>query len=119
MVVERMVHGAPGDERGYYDGGYAYSVLSEVKPQSVACYLFPRESHRRGEWRSQVSRDRKIHHVRQVPPLYLQAASAPQSCSSTSLNSCPGSVVINGGGHHPAPDTFLHDKNSSPEQMQR
>src|SRR5215510_4383550 len=39
MVVERMVHGALGDQRRYYDGGYAYSVLSEVKPKGVACYL--------------------------------------------------------------------------------
>lgn len=39
MVVERMVHRAAGDERGYDDGGYAYSVLSEVKPQCVARFL--------------------------------------------------------------------------------
>ena len=39
MVIERMVDGAPGDERGYYDGRYAYSVLSEVKPQRVPCDL--------------------------------------------------------------------------------
>ena len=39
MVVEGMVDGALGDERGYYDGRYAYSVLSEVKPQGVPCHL--------------------------------------------------------------------------------
>src|ERR1044071_3841311 len=39
MIVERMVHLTPGDERGYYDGGYSYSVLSEVKPEGVACFL--------------------------------------------------------------------------------
>src|SRR5689334_25430976 len=39
MVVERMVHRALGDEGRDYDSGYAYSVLSEVKPQGVACFL--------------------------------------------------------------------------------
>src|SRR4026207_2070116 len=39
MVIERMVDGALGNERGYYDGRYAYSVLSEVKPQGVPRYL--------------------------------------------------------------------------------
>src|SRR6266436_366973 len=39
MVIERMVDGALGDERGYYDSRYAHSVLSEVKPQGVPCYL--------------------------------------------------------------------------------
>src|SRR6185503_891414 len=39
MIIDRMVHGAPGDERGYYDGRYAYSVLTKVKPQRVPCDL--------------------------------------------------------------------------------
>src|ERR1041385_578567 len=39
MVIERMVHGSLRDERGYYDGGYAHSVLTEVKPQGVPCSL--------------------------------------------------------------------------------
>src|SRR5689334_14094682 len=39
MVVKRMVHCALADERGDYDGGYAYSVLSKVKSQGVACFL--------------------------------------------------------------------------------
>ncbi len=39
MIIERMVHSAPGDERGYYNGGYTYSILSEVKPQGVPSYL--------------------------------------------------------------------------------
>lgn len=35
-----------------------------------------------------------------APPLYLLGpltAAAPQSCSRTSANSCPGSVVMHGG----------------------
>src|ERR1043165_7751466 len=39
MIVERMVNRAPRDERGHYDGGDAYSVLSEVEPQSVPSFL--------------------------------------------------------------------------------
>src|SRR5689334_25388388 len=39
MIVERMVHLALGDERGHYDGRYAYSVLSEVKSQGVPSFL--------------------------------------------------------------------------------
>src|SRR5215203_1678630 len=39
MVIERIVYGSPRDERGYDNGRYAYSVLSEVKLQGVPCSL--------------------------------------------------------------------------------
>src|SRR4051794_19677518 len=39
MVIECMVDGTLGNKWGYYDRRYAYSVLSEVKPQRVPCFL--------------------------------------------------------------------------------
>src|SRR5882762_6300467 len=39
MVIERMVDRALWDERGHYDRRYACSVLSEIKPTGVPCYL--------------------------------------------------------------------------------
>ena len=39
MVIERVVDGALWDEWRYYDGRYAYSVLSEIKTEGVPCSL--------------------------------------------------------------------------------
>src|SRR5689334_23369405 len=62
MVVERMVDGALGNKRGYYDGRYACSVLSEVKPQGVPCFLSLRNpiTGRNGAARFYRSEERRV-----------------------------------------------------------